>query len=81
MFVGETLGAFQFNEKYIFNQQIGKVLPYAMALVSHGKRDFDGGSHTSKADLVKQSTLVNLLKETRAQCVGYLENGSKYLFG
>ena len=37
VFVGETLGTLQLDDEHIFDEDIGKVLSHAVALVSYWK--------------------------------------------
>jgi hypothetical protein len=81
VFRGETLGTFQLDDQHILHEDIGKVLSHAMALVSYWKWGFGSSPEAPKAELVEQSTLVDLLQESRAQGVGNLENSSEHPLG
>ncbi len=71
MLVGETIGAFQLDDQHIFHED-------AMPFVRYWEWDSGISSDAPKAELVKQSTLVDLLKESRAQGVGHLENSAEH---
>jgi hypothetical protein len=79
MFIGETLGTFQLNDQHIFHKKISKVLAHALALVGNWKGDLSPHPKTSKSKLVDQSTLIDLLQESRTQSVGHLKNRTKDL--
>lgn len=74
VFIGETLNTFQLENEHIFGENICKAITRTLALVSHGKWDFGTHPKTTKATLLKQSTLLDLLQEMRTQSIGCPEH-------
>jgi len=77
VFFGEALHTFQFDDEYIFDEDISKVIPYIVTLVRDCKGSLRGGPDTQKGEFSEQSTLINFLEESRSKSVGNLEDGAK----
>lgn len=50
MFVRETICTFQLDNQYIFDEQIGKVLPYRLALVGYCEWSFGSGPDATQSE-------------------------------
>ena len=66
MFIGEAFHALQFDNKHIFDQDVGIVCSYVLALIGDAKRRPPRSPDTTKLKFPKQGTLVQLFEESGA---------------
>ena len=78
MFIGESLGAFQFDHQHVFDQDVRDVLSHMVALVGHGKRRLSNSTDATEAKFHEKRTLINFLQESGAKGIGELKDSGKY---
>jgi hypothetical protein len=81
MFVRQAFGAFQFHQQNVFDEEIRKVFPYALALVDNREGSLRDHLETTDTQFLEQRPVADLFKEPRAQRVGDLEDGPKHTLG
>ena len=74
MFVGQSVGALEFHQQNVLNQNIGKILSDTVALMCHIPRSLPNRPNPRQLQLPKQSPFINLLPEPSPQSIGNLKN-------
>jgi len=76
--VAQGVGAFEFNDKYVFDENIGEVLPIPTSFVDHGQRCLTTSSNAAKVEFHDERPLVDFLEESSTQRIGDLKNSGDH---
>ncbi len=79
--VGEAVHTLQFDDELVLHHKVGSILPNASPLVQNRKRYLGPGIKPSCDELLEQSSLVNLLKESASEQIRDLVSGAHYHLG
>jgi len=74
MGAGKAVDAFQFKSQYALDEDIDEILANGLALIIDRQGSFSNGRNTAEIQLSHQRALVDLLKESRSQSIGDLED-------
>jgi hypothetical protein len=81
VFARESIHAFELDYQQVFDEDVSKILPDAVALVHHGKGSLWGSLDPPKGEFSEQSALVDFLQKSSPESVGNLKNCSQHTLG
>ncbi len=81
MFFGEAVDTLQFDDQYIFDENISKVISHVMALVPDCKGSLGCRSDTLNGEFSNERTLVDLFEKSGSKGIRDLKDGAKHTLG
>jgi len=78
MFIAQVLHAFQFEDKRILHQDVGKVLANTITFVVHRNRSLANRAKATVMQFFEQSTLIDLFQEACPKRVRDLNHSPNY---
>ena len=79
MFLRKSVGALQFNQQSIFDDDIHKVLANSLILVSDFQWNLTHSPNTAQLQFPQQRTFINLFQKSAAQSIGDFEGSAQNL--
>ncbi len=80
VFIRESIYAFQFNDKLVFNQDVGMIVADSLSFVEYWKGCLRLYPHLSENQLSEQRSLINLLQESNPKHIGNFVGASHHSF-
>jgi hypothetical protein len=71
-----VIGALQFDDECIVHEDIGEIIPYALAFVIHTERSLRDSRNGLDLQLSEQGAFVDLFEKSSAEFVGNLEDSA-----
>ena len=77
MFGGEVVGALEFNEECVFDEEVGEVVSDGVAFIGDGDGDLAGRLDAAEGEFAVEGAFVDLFEEAGAEGVGNREDGAE----